>query len=168
MRFCRFMEMCRKGGAARQPQRTEPCQCVCGQPWAYHGALQAQMQPLQCAAGVMEPALGAVAGLGRWFMGVVVLRISGVLQMRRQCCSATTAHIALPVCVWSALVMPWATAKSDAGSAVCSRRSRACTGCYGRAGQVICGGCSFAGGLLRVPEEKAGLGNNSLQGPASV
>ena len=28
------------------------------------------MQPLKCSAGVVEPAPGAAAGLGRWFMGV--------------------------------------------------------------------------------------------------
>ena len=30
------------------------------------------MKPLQCAAGAVEPALGAAAGLGRWFVGVAV------------------------------------------------------------------------------------------------
>ena len=38
------------------------------------GALQGQIQCLQCAAGVIEPPLGAVAGLGRWFVGMAVLR----------------------------------------------------------------------------------------------
>ena len=39
-----------------------------------HGALQGQMQPLQCIAVVVEPALGAAAGLGtRWYVGVAVL-----------------------------------------------------------------------------------------------
>ena len=54
------------GGAAWQSQRTEPCQCISGQPWACYGLLQAQMQPLQRAVGVVEPALGAAAGLGSW------------------------------------------------------------------------------------------------------
>ena len=31
-----------------------------------------QMQPLQYAAGVAEPALGAFTGLARWFVDVVV------------------------------------------------------------------------------------------------
>ena len=40
-----------------------------GQPWACHGALQGQLQPLLCAAGVVGPELGAVAGvLCRWFV----------------------------------------------------------------------------------------------------
>ena len=56
----------RCGGAARQPQRTEPFQCVSGHPWECHSVLQGQMQPLQCAAGVVGPVLGAAAGLGRW------------------------------------------------------------------------------------------------------
>ena len=57
--------------AARQPQRTEPCQCVSGQLWAYHGPLQGKMQPLHCGAGVPGPLLSAAAGLGRWFVGVL-------------------------------------------------------------------------------------------------
>ena len=47
------------------------------------------MQSLQCAAGVLEPDLGAVAGLGRWFVGVAVLLISGVCQLRRRCSPTT-------------------------------------------------------------------------------
>ena len=65
MRFCRFGESSRRGGSTPLPQRTEPCHCVDSQPWAFHGALQGQMQPLLCAAGVVEPALGAAAGLSR-------------------------------------------------------------------------------------------------------
>ena len=42
--------------------------------------------------------------------------------------SAATAHSALPVCEWPALDKPWSTARSDAVSAVCSRRGGACTG----------------------------------------
>ena len=33
------------------------------------------MQLVQCAAGVVEPALGAAAELGRWLMDVVVLPV---------------------------------------------------------------------------------------------
>ena len=87
-----------------------------GIPWALKG----QVQPLQCAAGVVEPALGAAAELGRWFVGVVVLPVCGEFQRRRQH-SATTAHRALPVCEWPALGIPWGTARSNAASAVCSR-----------------------------------------------
>ena len=42
------------------------------QSWACHGGLEGQLYNLQCAAGVVVPALGAVAGLGRWFVGVAV------------------------------------------------------------------------------------------------
>ena len=64
--FYRLFEFFSCGGIARQPQCTEPCQCVSVQLWAYLGALQGQIQDLQCgAAGVLEPALGAVAWLGR-------------------------------------------------------------------------------------------------------
>ena len=35
------------------------------------------MQPLQCAAVVKRPALGAVAGPSRWFVGVAILPVSG-------------------------------------------------------------------------------------------
>ena len=47
-----------------------------GQPWVFHGgALQGQIQPLQCAPGVVGPALGAAEGPGRWFVGVAVLLV---------------------------------------------------------------------------------------------
>ena len=72
--------------------------------------------------GVVEPALGAAAGLGRWwFVGVVaLLAVRGDFQRRRQH-SATTVHRVLPVCEWSALGMPWGTERSNGGSAVCGR-----------------------------------------------
>ena len=64
------------GGAAHQPKHTQLCQCVRGQPWVYHGVLEIQMQPLNCSANLVEPALGAAAaGLYRWFLGVEVLRL---------------------------------------------------------------------------------------------
>ena len=166
LRFCRFVELSRGGGSTHQPQPTEPCQCVSGQPWACHGALQGQMQPLLCAAGVVGPALGPAAGPGRWLVGVAGLPVCGAVQRRRQH-SATTAHRALPVCEWPALGMPWATARSNAASAVCSRCGGACTGCCGRAGQVVCGGCGFAE-CLSFPDVEALLGNHSAQSPASV
>ena len=103
---CRFVEISRGGGSTRQPQRIEPCQCVSGQPWACHEALQGQLQPLQCAAGVVGPVLGAAAGPGRWFVGVAVLPVCGDFERRRQY-SPTTAHRALPVCQCPALGMPW-------------------------------------------------------------
>ena len=153
MRFCRFVESSRGGGSTQQPQRTEPCQCVGGQPWAYHdGALQGQMQPLQCAPAVVGPALGAAAGLCRWFVGVAVLPVCGDFQRRRQY-SVTTVHRALPVCEWPALGMPWGTARLNAAAnAVYSRCSGACALVYVRAGQVVCGGCGFAV-LKRFPRE---------------
>ena len=127
--FCQFnCGIARGGGSTRQPQRTEPCQCVSGQPWACHGALQVEMQPVLCAAGVVGPELGAAAGvLCRWFVGVAVLPVCRAVQKRRQH-SATIVHGALPVGEWPALGMPWATASSSAASAVSSRRGGACTG----------------------------------------
>ena len=89
----------------RHLSRTEPCQCVSGQPWTSHGPLQGQMQPLQCAAGLVEPSLGSAAGLGRSFVGGAVVLNAGVFQSLRRC-SATTAHRALLVCEWIALDMP--------------------------------------------------------------
>ena len=84
------------GGAARQPQCKEPCQCVSTQPWECHGALQDQIGPLHCAAGVVESARGAVAGLGRWF--VVVAAFSVCLGLKRsRHDSAVTAHTVVPV-----------------------------------------------------------------------
>mmetsp|Transcript_13247 Transcript_13247/g.21806 ORF Transcript_13247/g.21806 Transcript_13247/m.21806 type:complete len:371 (+) Transcript_13247:81-1193(+) len=57
------VEISSGGGSSRQPQRTEPCQCVSGQPCAYHEALQGQTQTLQCVAAVVGPVLlGAAAG----------------------------------------------------------------------------------------------------------
>ena len=72
LRFCRPVEISRGGRSTRRPQRTETCQCVNSQRWACYGALQSQMQLLQCAAGVAGPALGAAAGLGVWFVGPAV------------------------------------------------------------------------------------------------
>jgi len=96
---CRFVEISKAGGSTRQPQRTEPCQRVSDQPWACHGVLHGQMQPLECASGVVGPALGAAAGLGMWFVGVVVLLlVCGYFKGRKQY-SATTAHSALLVSV---------------------------------------------------------------------
>ena len=64
-----------------------------------------------CATGVVEPALGAVAELGGWFVGLAVLPVlpvCGDFQRRRQH-SATTAHRALPVCELPALEIPRGT-----------------------------------------------------------
>ena len=167
MQFGQFVEISRGGGSNRQPQRSEPCQCVSGQPWACHGALEGQMQLVQCATGVVEHALGAAAGvLCRWLAGGADLPVCGDFQTRRQH-SATTANRALPVCGWPALGMPWGTARSNAAFAVCSRSGRACSWGCARGGHVVCGGCGFAG-LKRVPEEEAALGKHSVQSPASV
>ena len=103
---CGFVDISRGGGSTRQPQRTEPCQFVSDQPWACHGPLQGQMQPLQCAAGVVEPVLGATAGMGRWIvvgLASINLPVCGDFRRRRQQQSATTAHRALPVCELPAL-----------------------------------------------------------------
>ena len=69
------------------------------------------------APGVVEPVLGAAAGLGRWFVGGAVLPVCGDYQRRRQH-STTTAYRALPVCEVPALGMPWGTARSNTFSAV--------------------------------------------------
>ena len=169
VQFCRFVDISRGGGSARQPQRTEPCQCVSDQPWACHGGLQGKMYPLECAEGVTGPALGAAAGLGKWFVGcAVLLPVFGNFQRRGQH-SATTTHRALPVCEWPGLGMPWGTAKSNAASAVCSRRDGACIVGFGRgAGQVVRGGCGGFSGLWRFPEEEAVLGNHSAQSTTCV
>ena len=125
------------------------------------------MQSLQCAAGVVEPALGVVAELGRWFVGAAILPLSGIFQLRRRNW-ATTVHRALPMCGWPALGMPWGTAKWNAGSAVCSRCGGACAWSCGRTGQVVvCGGCSFAAFWSFLVME-AQPGNHSAQSPASV
>ena len=136
LRFCRILEFFSRGRAAGQSQCTEPCQCVSSQPWACHGALQGQMQSLHSAAGVVGPALGAKAGLSRWFVQVAVLPVCGGIQRRRQH-SATAVHRALPVRKWSALAIPWGTARSNAASSVCSRCGGAFNGGCGRAGQVV-------------------------------
>ena len=141
VRFCLIVVSSRGGGSTQQPQRTEPCQCVSGQPWSCRWALQGQMQPLLCAAGVVVgPALGAAAGPGRWFVRVAFCPVLGEFQTRRQH-SATTAHRDLPVCEWPALGMPWGTARSNAASGVCSKGGGACTGgCCGRVVQLLVGG----------------------------
>ena len=142
VRICRFVEISPGGASTRQPQRTEPCQCVSGQPWACRGALQGQMQPLLCAAGVVGPALGAAAGPGRWLVGGAVLPVCGAVQRRRQH-SATTAHRAPPECKWPALGMPRGTTRSNTASFVWGRCGGACTGWCGRAGQGVYGCCGF-------------------------
>ena len=115
-----MLKFARCGGPAWQPQHTEPCHCVSGQLWACHEPLQGQTQPLRCAAGLVELALGAETGLGRWFVVGADLLNAGVLQMCRRY-SATTVHRALPVCELTAWSISWATALSNSGFAVCSR-----------------------------------------------
>ena len=43
----------------------------------------------------------------------------------------------------------------------------ACTGCFGRAGRVVCLGCGFVE-FWSFPDVEAPLGNHSTQSPASV
>ena len=109
-----MLEFSRCGGTARQPQRSEPCQCVSGQPRTCHRPLKGETQSLQCAAVVQGPALGAAAGLGRRLVvgGADSLTTAGVFYMWR-CRSTATTHRALPVCEWPALGMPWASAGSN-------------------------------------------------------
>ena len=82
--------------------------------------------------------------------------------------TATTAHRALPVCVWPALVMPWGTARSNTASAESSRCGGACIGCCGRAGQVVCGGCGFVDLWRFSSEEEAPLANHCAKSLASL
>ena len=77
LRFCHILESFSDGACALQPLRTEPRQCVSGQPWACAGPLQGQMHPVQWSAGLVEPALGAAALLCSL---LPVLSHSGVLQ----------------------------------------------------------------------------------------
>ena len=65
---------------------------------------------------MVEPAVGAAAGLGRWFVGSVVLPVCGDFQGSRQH-SATTAQKALPVCELLTLGMQWGTARSNRAAA---------------------------------------------------
>ena len=89
-RFAAEWRFRRGGGSTRQPQRTEPCQCVGGQPWAYHGSLQGQMLSLHCAAGVVESALGAAAGPGRRsVVGAVVLNTIETMPINYRHCRVT-------------------------------------------------------------------------------
>ena len=81
--FCRSVQISGGGGSTRQPQRTEPCQCVNGQPRAYHGALQGQMQPLMCEVGMEGHAFWAAAGPGGWFSGVAFWPVCGDFQRRK-------------------------------------------------------------------------------------
>ena len=165
LRFCQCVEISRGGGSTRQPQRTEPSQCVNGQPWACQGALQVQMQALQCEAGVVGPALGAAAGLGKWFVGVAVLPVCGDFQRKRQQ-PATTSYRALPVCKCPALGIPWGTARSNAASTLQCAAGVVGPTLGAAAERVVCGGCGFAS-LWRFPEEEAALGNHSTQSQAS-
>ena len=148
LRLCQISDFISDEGCARPTLRTER---ACAQSWACNGALQGQMQPLQCSAGVLGPVLGAAAGLGRWFVGVAILPVCGGFQRRRQN-SATTVHRALPVCGWPALGMPWGTAISNAASAVLSMCCEVCTTRgFGRARRVVCGGCILYRCVVVIP-----------------
>ena len=78
---CWMLEFSRCEGTPRQPQRTEPCQCVSDQPRAWHGSSKGQIQPVQCAVGVLGPAPVAAAGLGRWFVEGAILLNAGVFKV---------------------------------------------------------------------------------------
>ena len=110
--------------------------------------------------------MGVAAGLGRLFVGVVVFLKAGVFQLSRRC-SATTVHRAVSVCEWPALGMPWGTARSNVAYTVRSRYCRACTGCCGRAGQLVSGAYGFAE-CWSFTDVGSPLGNYSAQSPASV
>ena len=115
-------------------QRTESCQCESGQPWAYHGPVQGQIQLLKkCAAAVVELELSAVAG---WFAGGAFLLNAGDFQVWRRCSATTTAHRALPVCEWPAWGLSWGTAR---------KQHAACVSCVG----VVEPALVAAGGVVR-------------------
>ena len=167
LQFGPFLGFGSGSGTTRQPQRTEPFHCTYGQPWACHGTLQGQMLPLQSAAGVTGYCL---AGLGGWVRpGLVVWGLAHFWSLASVWHhSATTAHRALPVCVYPALGIPWDNATSNAACAACNRCGGACTGACGRgAVQVVGWRCGFAG-LWSCPEEEEALINHSAQSPASV
>ena len=104
-------------------------------PLACHGGLQGQIQALQCAAaGLMEPELGAGVGLSRWFVGVTVLPLAGVVQLRMHSLATTIVHGALPLSKWPVLGMTRGTARLNTASTMCSIYGGACTGCWGRDG----------------------------------
>ena len=127
------------------------------------------MLPLQCSAGVVELALGNAAGPGsRWYVAVAVYQYQGDFQWWSHY-SASTVNRALPVCEWPALGMLWATARSNAASAVLSRHGGACIGCCGRTGQEVV--CCWVAVLLdsgSFPAVEPLLGIHSAQSPASV
>ena len=164
--FYVFVEISRGGDSTRQPLRTGPWQCASGQPWALHGALQGQMQPMQCAAGVVEPALGAAAGLGRWFVGEAFLLVCcGDFQRRRQ-------HLATTEYCQCVSGQPWACHGALQGQ---MQPLLCAAGVMGPAlgpaagpGRWLMGGCCGFAGLCSWPEEEAALGNLSAQSPASV
>ena len=73
LRLCGFVEISESRQHSATRVHIEPCQRVSGQSRTCHGTLKGQMQPLHCAAGLIEPALGAAEGLGRWLEGVAIL-----------------------------------------------------------------------------------------------
>ena len=123
------------------------------------------MQPLECAAAVVETALVTAKGWqvvcqGYVFAAFCSFSVEDVL-------AKTTAHPALLMSVWPALGIPWGTECSNAAFVACSRCGGACTGYWGRAGQVVCGGCGFPA-FWRFSGKEALLGNHIAQSPASV
>ena len=105
LRCCWSVDISRWGGSTQERQRTERCQCVKCQPWVCRGAMQGQMQPLQCAAGVAGPVLGAAAGLGRWFV-VVAVFFAGVWRFPEEEAALGNPQRTKPCqCVGS---QPWA------------------------------------------------------------
>ena len=116
-----------------------------------------------------EPALGAAAGLGRWFVGVTVLLVCVGFQMTRRRSTTAARSRALPVCDWPALGTIKDTGRSNAAFEVCGWCGGDNTGCCNRAGhQVVCGCCDFAGLCRFSNDDRAPLVNHSAQSPASV
>ena len=114
----------------------------------------------------MEPELDAAAGLGRWTLGDAVvsfwsLSVKEVPLGNHSAQSPASVFVVSPGHVMLHCKVIIFT------SAVCNRCCGAYTGCCGRAGQVVCGGCGFAAFWFCSVEEVP-LGNHRAQSPASV
>jgi len=146
-------------------------QCMNGHSWACRGALQSQMQSLQCAAGVVEPV--CTGGCGR--DGQVICRGCGFASLWRFPSEEEAAlgnHGAQsPASMWVA--SPGHTiGHCKVKCSLCSVQQVWWSLHWGLrqvlAGQVVCGGCGFASSLWRFPEEEAELDTHSAQSPASM
>ena len=63
------VKISRRGGGTRQPQSTESCQRVSGQPWTCHGALLGQMQSFPVLRRCGEACTGGCGRAGQVVYG---------------------------------------------------------------------------------------------------